>query len=273
VDSTPANGLQCQIDTTKFGNGTHVLKATVFDTSGASRSDQVSINVQNSTTPTPTPTPTPTSGTATQPPVSGALDLWFKAPVINATVSGVLNMGSSCYIGASGSIGRAAFFLDGTALNVDTTPANGMQCLLDTTKFANGTHTLKATVFDTSGASRSDQVSINIRNGTTATSTQAPVAGALDLWFKAPAIGGTVSGVLNMGSSCYIGASGSIARAAFFLDGVALNTDTTPADGMQCMLDTTKFANGTHTLKATVFDSTGASRSDQMTVNIQNNPI
>jgi hypothetical protein len=42
--------------------------------------------------------------------------------------------------------------------------ADGMQCLLDTTKFANGTHQLKAVAYDASGASRSDVISINVSN-------------------------------------------------------------------------------------------------------------
>src|SRR5439155_613103 len=97
--------------------------------------------------------------------------------------------------------------------------------------------------------------------GANAQSTQAPTSGALDVWFKAPTAGNTISGVLNAGSGCYVSASGSVARVVFALDATTLNTDSTPADGLQCVLDTTKFANGTHTLKATAFDTSGASRS------------
>jgi len=44
--------------------------------------------------------------------------------------------------------------IDGTAVNTDSTPSNGMQCVLDTTKFANGANQPQATAYDASGASR-----------------------------------------------------------------------------------------------------------------------
>lgn len=59
-------------------------------------------------------------------------------------------------------------------------------------------------------------------------------------------------------------------RVQFFLDSTTLNTDTTMADGMQCLLDTRKFANGSHQLKATAYDAAGASRTDVITINMQN---
>ena len=81
-----------------------------------------------------------------------------------------------------------------------------------------------------------------------AVSTPAPTSGALDVWFKSPRTGNTVSGVLQ-GTTCYVAGVG-VSRVQFFLDGTALNTDTTMSDGMQCQLDTTQFANGTHRLRA-----------------------
>jgi hypothetical protein len=61
-----------------------------------------------------------------------------------------------------------------------------------------------------------------------------------------------------------------VTKVAFKLDSTALNTDTVMSDGMQCQIDTTKFANGTHTLTATATSSTGATRSDVISINIQN---
>src|SRR5438094_234357 len=103
-----------------------------------------------------------------------------------------------------------------------------------------------------------------------ATPTPAPISGSLDVWFKAPMNGSTIKGVLNGGTNCYANTSGSVARVAFKMDSSALNTDTTPADGTQCVIDTTKFANGTHTLTATVYDASGNTRNDVISVNVQN---
>src|SRR5438128_2285820 len=101
------------------------------------------------------------------------------------------------------------------------------------------------------------------------TATPAPGPGSLDVWFKGPTAGKTVSGVLNGGANCYVNGTG-VSRVQFFLDSTALNTDSTMSDGMQCVLDTTKFANGTHQLKAVATSSTGSTRSDVISINVQN---
>jgi hypothetical protein len=205
-------------------------------------------------------------------PTSGALDVWFKAPLNGKTVSGTLS-GTSCYVAGAG-VSRVQFFLDSTALNTDTSMSDGMQCQLDTRRFANGTHRLRAVAYSSSGASRIDDISINIQNAATTppppsgTSTPPPTSGALDVWFKAPKTGNTISGQLA-GTTCYVAGAG-VTRVQFFMDATALNTDSTMSDGMQCQLDTTKFANGTHQLKAVAYSSSGASRADIISVNVQN---
>ena len=85
--------------------------------------------------------------------------------------------------------------------------------------------------------------------------------------FKTPANGQTISGNFYQSSTCEVGGS-SIDRVRFYLDSTTLNTEENGP--WQCNLDTRKFANGTHTLRAVAYDSAGASRSTQITVNIQN---
>jgi hypothetical protein len=249
---------QCTIDTRQFANGTHVLKAVAYNAQGLSATRQVSINVQNIINTAPT--------------------VSITSPSAGQTVSGTVAYAAN----ATGNAGvsRVDFSVDSTALLSDTTSPYGGS--LDTTKLANGTHVLKAVAYNAQGLSATSQVSINIQNAATPaptptptpTATPAPGAGALDVWFKAPLGGSTVKGVLNLGSSCYVNGTG-VSRVQFFLDSTALNTDTNVADGMQCLLDTTKFANGTHQLKAVAYDASGASRSDVISINIQNvsNPL
>jgi len=55
--------------------------------------------------------------------------------------------------------------------------ADGMQCVLDTTKFANGTHTLTATATSSTGATRADVISINVQNTTSGGTTTPPPTG------------------------------------------------------------------------------------------------
>src|SRR5438067_92101 len=100
--------------------------------------------------------------------------------------------------------------------------------------------------------------------------TPAPFSGSLDVWFKAPTAGSTIKGVLSGGTNCYANTSGSVNRVVFDMDGQAVSTDSTPADGTQCVLDTTKFANGTHTFTATVYGTNGSTIRDVISVNVQN---
>src|SRR5213075_768437 len=145
-----------------------------------------------------------------------------------STVSGLLGS-SKCYVNASGSVRSVAFTMDSSALNTDSAPTDGMQCALDTTKFANGTHQLKAVVTGTDGSTKTDIISVNVQNSATPTPTPAPTltpsptpsptptptsstttptaapgSGSLDVWFKAPVAGATVKGLLNAGTSCWV---------------------------------------------------------------------
>src|SRR6185503_17537040 len=78
--------------------------------------------------------------------------------------------------------------------------------------------------------------------GALAQTLPAPGAGTLDIWWKAPLSGATVSGKLSL-DKCYINGIG-VTKVDFYLDSTLLNSDTVMSDGMSCVLDTTKFANG-----------------------------
>jgi hypothetical protein len=98
--------------------------------------------------------------------IEAQMGIPFKAPLGGSTVSGVLNGGTNCYVKGNG-VSKVAFSIDSTALNTDTTMGDGMQCVLDTTKFTNGTHSLKATGYDASGKTYLEVININIQNGAT----------------------------------------------------------------------------------------------------------
>jgi len=188
----------------------------------------------------------------------------FLSPLTGQTVSGTVSYSAT----ATDDVGvaRVTFSLDGVALVSETSAPYGGS--LDTTGLANGNHTLGAIAYDTQGLSATSQVSVNVQNGTT-TATPGPGTGSLNVWFKAPTNGKTVSGFLNGGFSCYVAGTG-VVKVQFSLDSVALNTDTTMGDGMQCVLDTKRFTNGKHLLKATAYDAAGNARSSSIYIRILN---
>lgn len=247
TDSTMSDGMQCQLDTTRFSNGTHSLTAVAYNSSGSTRKDVISVNVRNVVNTAPT--------------------VSLTAPASGSTVSGTVSYAANATDNAG--VARVDFALDGNALASDTASPYGGS--LDTTKLANGSHTLRATAYDAAGLSASSQIALNVQNTVAqppTTSTPAPKSGSLDVWFKAPTSGKTVSGTLS-GSNCYVAGSG-VSKVQFLLDGTALNTDSTMSDGMQCQLDTTKFANGAHSLTAVAYNSSGSTRKDVISINVQN---
>src|SRR4051812_5926051 len=190
----------------------------------------------------------------------------WTTPANSAVLSGTVS-GNACAVATSSDTQRVTFWADSWQINNDySAPFN---CSFPTTQLSDGPYKLRAVAYDASGNSTEADLSITINNsGTTASatptptvtptptitptptvtstgSTAAPLSGALDVWFKAPAAGSTVSGMLNGGSNCYVNASGSVSSVRFSVDSTSIGTDSTLSDGMQCTLDTTKFANGT----------------------------
>jgi len=98
--------------------------------------------------------------------------------------------------------------------------------------------------------------------------------GALPLAHAAPSISWATpaNGAVLHGnaSACAVNASSDATRVAFYLDNVLLSTDTMLSDGVHCAIDTTKFSNGAHELKATAFDASGNWRNDVISVKVQN---
>jgi hypothetical protein len=172
----------------------------------------------------------------------------FSAPASGATLSGSYSDSSRCEVTGTG-ISRVVFYLDTTQLNTES--YGPWQCQLDTRKFANGSHTLRAVVYNSSGASTTITRTVNI----------------LNVAFSAPTSGATISGSFSNSTGCQVNGS-AVTRVVFSMDTTALNTET--YSPWQCKLDTRKFANGTHTLRATAYNSAGGSTTTAVTVTVKN---
>jgi hypothetical protein len=184
----------------------------------------------------------------------------FRAPSDGQTVSGDVKK-SACEVTGS-EIRRVTFFLDSSRLNTDeNSPWN---CNLETTKFSDGAHTLKAVAYGPDGSSATAQLTLNIQNSTNTTPNPPPAVS-----FKAPLDGQTVSGLLG-GPSCEALASDpdGVTRVQFFLDSTTLNTEGSAP--WNCALNTQNFPDGAHVLKAVATDAKGATGTAQINISIQN---
>jgi autotransporter family porin len=111
--------------------------------------------------------------------------------------------------------GRVEFSVDGRPLNIERyAPYN---CVFDSTRVADGTHTLKAVAFDRSGRSTARTLQVLVDNVPDA---PADTTGPALSW-AAPVAGATVSGSLSAGT-CEVRATdaGGVDRVVFSVDGI-----------------------------------------------------
>jgi hypothetical protein len=212
---------------------------------------------------------------------STAPSIAWQTPGNGATVKGNLE-GTSCLANASDDRGvtKVVFKVDGATLNNELyAPFN---CHFDSTKVANGAHTLTATAYDAAGNSRSASITVNVSNGVVPAPTPTPVPApaptpaptgdttAPTVAWQTPSVGATVKGNLDGGSTCLASASDDqgVTSVVFKVDGATLNTETSAP--WNCHFDTTKVSDGPHTLTATASDAAGNSRSASITVTVSN---
>src|SRR5581483_2431394 len=213
-------------NTTTATNGSHTLTAVARDLLGLQyTSNAVTVTVFNDTTP---------------PTVS------ITSPSNGATISGTVTVTAN----ASDNVGVAGvqFLLDGAALGAEDTAAP-YSVAFDTTKVANGSHTLTARARDAAGNSAtSSAVTVTVSNGPPPDTTPPAVA------ITSPSNGATISGTVTVtaNASDNVGVAG----VQFLLDGAALGAEDTAAP-YSVAFDTTKVANGSHTLTARARDAAG----------------
>jgi hypothetical protein len=219
---------------------------------------------------------------------TAAPSIAWTAPTAGATVSGKVD-GPACEAGASDDRGvaKVTFQADGATLNTEAyAPYN---CVFDTAKLGDGTHTLTATAYDAAGNSRSASVTVTVANKVAPAPAPTPApeaepeptpapapspsgdAAAPTVSWRAPATGASLSGNVQ-GTACEASAGDDrgVERVVMKVDGAVLNTEV--AAPYNCYFDTTKVADGSHALTATAYDADGNSRSSTTTVNVSNAP-
>jgi beta-mannanase len=226
----PASGTtswSISIDTTGYSDGTHNLKARVTDKSGAQAWADLSVVVDN-TTAAP----------------AGALAVGFTSPLAGASVSGTISVGGTASSGAG--VAQVEVRVDDGSYRL-ASGTSSWSISIDTTGYSDGAHNLKARVTDKSGAQAWADLPIVVANATS--NLTAPVVS-----FTSPAPGSTVGGTISVKGTA--GAPTGVARVEVRVDNGAyqLASGTT---SWSISIDTTKYGNGSHDLKARITDLTG----------------
>jgi hypothetical protein len=180
----------------------------------------------------------------------------FSTPAAGATVSGTVSVG----LVASGGSQPYTYRLtvDGAAAFTTTVAATSTSFSWNTTAAGNGTHTLGLTVTDSTGVSATASRTVTVANGGT----------ALAASFTSPAAGASVSGTVGVGLAAAGGTPAYTYRLS--VDGVEVFSSTTGAGSTSYAWNTTTVANGSHTLRLTVTDSTGTTAAATRTVTVAN---
>jgi hypothetical protein len=192
----------------------------------------------------------------------------FTAPSIGGALSGNVQGPPHCVVEGQ-NIARVMFYLNDQWTNTDGNLSNGLGCWIDTTRYRDGTYTLKAVAYNSAGQSVTRTREIRIQNTAAPAS---PAGSAPTVSFTAPAAGGTLSGNVqgpDSSTPCVVQGT-NIARVMFYLNDKWTNTDGNLANGLGCWIDTTKYANGTYTLKAVAYNAAGESATATRQVQIQN---
>jgi hypothetical protein len=238
-------------NTTTAPNGATTLTATVRDSAGRTGSATRSVTVSNGTTTPPAPT-TPT--------------VTINQPAQGATVSGTVSVGLSASGGKVATGATAPVYTYGLKVDGVAVAGTGPTFSWDTTKVANGTRSLAATVTDGTGQSATATRTVNVSN----TSTPPPATGTLKVSITQPRAATTVSGT-SWAVMWLDGSSGTSNTYSLTLGGKPMGSITTASRGPVSMpYDTRMVADGTHPLVAVARDATGKTGSSTVNVATRN---
>ncbi|NNF63083.1 MAG: S8 family serine peptidase [Acidimicrobiia bacterium] len=212
-------------------NGRTEISAVATDTSGQTASDQVNVNVQNTTTDTP---PTVT----------------VDAPTDGATVAGTITIDTTA--SDDNGVSSVEVFVDGASIGFDT----GTGVSFDTTTVNDGTVSISATATDTIGQTATDAVSVTVDN--------VPNDDPPTVTVDAPTDGATVAGTITIDTTA--SDDNGVSSVEVFVDGASIGFDT----GTGVAFDTTTVADGGLTISATATDTVGQTATDTIAVIVDN---
>ena len=190
VDDAPlapqdtAAPYEARWDTTKWTNGTHVLRVTAHESTGKTSVREHMINVSNATTPPP-------PGDTTAPTVG------LTSPTAGATVSGSVSVAAN----ATDNVGVVGVQLkvDGANLGTEDTSAP-YAASWNSASVSNGSHTVTAVARDAAGNSSSSQRSVTVSN----TSSPPPPSGSRLSWGPPALTNPAVINVTNANRRLYL---------------------------------------------------------------------
>jgi hypothetical protein len=223
------------VDTSKLAAGSHTATARALDAAGNSAAASVVF---------------PVSGPAdTTPPTAS-----IAAPTANSSVSGTVTVAGTASDDTQ--VAKVELSVDGGPYQAAQGTAS-WSAAVDTSGYPNGSHTLKARATDPSG-------NVGLTSETVVVSNDlAPPSVAV----TAPAAGATVSGSVPVSGTAADDVS--LAKVELSVDGGGYQA-AQGTTSWTSTVDSTKLANGSHTLTARATDGAGKTSTAAVTVSVSN---
>jgi Bacterial Ig domain/RTX calcium-binding nonapeptide repeat (4 copies) len=242
------------LDTTKFSNGNHVLKAIATYNTGETATTTVTVKFENQA-PAPTPTPPPSS----------TLTISFANVNEGQTLSGKYNVVVTA--SDTSKVSNIKLYVDSTLVKQENSAP--YEFPTDTTKFADGTHTLKAVATDKSGNTITKTVTVTFKNQASSPpppTSPPPPSSSLTISFANVNEEQTLSGIYEV----VVTASDTtkVSNIKLYVDSTTIKTEYNAP--YEFGTDTTKFSDGNHVLKAVATDKTGNTITETVTVIFKN---
>ena len=211
------------LNTTSYANGSHTLTARATSSTGSQVWASRTVTISN-----------------------GALSVSISSPAAGATVSGTITVS-----GAASGASKVELKVDSGAYQLASGTSSWSKSL-NTTAYANGSHTLTARATSSTGSQVWASRTVTISNG------------ALSVSISSPAAGATVSGTITVS-----GAASGASKVELKVDSGAYQLASGTSSWSKS-LNTTAYANGSHTLTARATSSTGSQVWASRTVTISN---
>jgi hypothetical protein len=233
MDSTEP--YQWDWNTEAISNGSHALRATAVDASGASAQNTITVRVDN-------------SGAS----CDNLPSVAFTTPVAGAWLYGDIHMAAD----ASDDVGVIAlqFLVDNGLLFEDTSVP--YQTTFPSDKFDEGPHSLKAIAVDSSDQTAETRITVNVDR-------TAPI-----VLIDAPSDGSELEGTVTIEATATD--NFTVATVDLSIDGASVATLT--GSPWEYDWDTTLSDWGEHTITATATDLAGHSSWDQIDISVDNPP-
>ena len=218
-------------------SGSCIIRVAAYNISGGVSTDTITVSIK----------PEPVEDT-TAPTVN------ITSPYSGSEIKG--NVVISADASDDTAVTKVEFRIDGKLFFTDETAPYSIE--RDSASISNGVHEIAVTAYDAAGNMNTDTISVSVNNSTDDITSEVKIT--------SPSTKSVVRSYVSIIADA--SSTGGIKKVVFYVNGVKVGEDSTPAYG--CLWDTRTIANGKYIVKAVAIDSAGNRIIDKVKVKVKN---